>query len=261
MAIDDVGHTPVLIAGEIHRQLGNVDGPVPVDWIARQLGIVDIQRRQLNSFEGALITQPERRSGVVLINSGSGNGRQRYTLAHELGHFLCHWHGHSSSEGFVCRRGDMELPAGDVVHVRQEAEANQFAIELLCPQPLIRKYLRRLPELEQVLNIHSALEISKTAAARRYVSLHKEPLAALFATGGAYQYSERNARFPYIPFKRGDRLPSIPINGDRGISDLEETDPTDWGLKANGGSLFVQSLSQRGGHHIILLHLDTTNDN
>ena len=37
------------------------------------------------SFEGALLTTPDRRNGSILINASSRPERQRFTLAHELG--------------------------------------------------------------------------------------------------------------------------------------------------------------------------------
>ena len=107
----------------------------------------------------------------------------------------------------------------------QETEANQFAIELLAPERMVSRYLRGLPELEQVVAMHTKLDISNTAAARRNVKLHKEPLAVVFATDGAFQYADR------------------------------EADPLDWGLR-NVIGLSAQSFYQQGGHQIVLLHLD-----
>ena len=43
MAVDDVATDPERIAAEIHRQLGDIDPPVPVDEIARALDIVEIR--------------------------------------------------------------------------------------------------------------------------------------------------------------------------------------------------------------------------
>jgi hypothetical protein len=91
----------------------------------------------------------------------------------------------------------------------QETEANQFAIELLAPERMVSRYLRGLPELEQVVAMHTKLDISNTAAARRNVKLHKEPLAVVFATDGAFQYADRGPDFPFIDIKKGQLLPSI----------------------------------------------------
>ena len=138
----------------------------------------------------------------------------------------------------------------------RKSEANQFAIELLAPERLLAQYLKRLPELEQVLAIHAALEISKTAAARRYVNLHRKPLAVIFANNGLYQYSDRGAGFPYINLSRGHPLPSLPsVDRDNNISEMVEADPLDWpGLQQTNG-LSVQVIQQESGHSIVLLHI------
>ena len=257
MAVDDVAFSPERISFEIHRQLGDIVGPIPVDRIALSLGIEEIQERPLSDFEAALVTDHERDRGAILLNSRSGPYRRRYSLAHELGHFLCGWHQQTSNIGFLCSQRDMAIPSGDDINIRQETEANQFAIELLVPERLITRHLKRLPELEHVLAIHVALEISKTAAARRYVNLHREPLAVIFATNGEYQYSDRGAGFPYINLSKGHLLPWVPSVGrDSNISEMVETDPLDWpGLQQTNG-LSVQVMRQEGGHSIVLLHIE-----
>lgn len=257
MAVDDVAFSPERIAIEIHRQLGDIEGAVPVERIARSLGIDEIRERALGEFEAALVTEPERDRGAILLNSRSGRYRRRYSLAHELGHFLCGWHQPTSSNGFLCNKKDMADPLGNAAHIRQEAEANQFAIELLAPERLIRQHLRRLPDLEHVLAVHSALRISKTAAARRYVQLHRESLAVIFAANGAFQYAERGEGFPNIGLVRGRLLPSLPSVGrDSNISEMVEADPLDWpGLQKTNG-LSVQVVQQENGHAIVLLHIE-----
>jgi hypothetical protein len=262
MAVDDVAHSVDRIAFEIHRQLGDIAAPVPVDQIALRLGIEEIRERPLNRFEAALTTDRVRDRGVILLNNQSSPYRKRYSLAHELGHFLCGWHKQTSSKGFVCSKRDMAIPSGNDVHVRQETEANQFAIELLAPKRLISRYLNRLPDLEHVLAMNAALEISKTAAARRYVSLHREPLAVVFGHQGFYQYADRGIGFPYINMNRGDPLPSMPkVGRDSNISEMVEADPLDWPGLQRAKDLALQVLQQENGHSIVLLHIEADDPN
>jgi hypothetical protein len=91
MALDEVGANPVRLADAIHAQLGEQTGPVPVEAIARSLDIVEMVAA-LKSIEGALITDPNRDCGAILVNQASGRQRQRFTVAHELGHFLSSHH-------------------------------------------------------------------------------------------------------------------------------------------------------------------------
>ena len=256
MEVDDVATSPERIAAEIHRQLGDIAPPIPVHDIARALDIEDIQEKPLNGLEGVLITEAERDFGMIQVNSSSSRQRRRYSVAHELGHFLSPWHRQTSSGGFECTRQDMARPTGDDVHIRQESEANKFAIELLAPARMLPRYLRRLPELEHVLAMHADLHISKAAAARRYVALHAEPLAVVFAKDDEFHYVDRGPTFPFVALSRGQRLPQLPrIGSDAVTSEMVEADVEDWLGPDRIGELAVQVLRQEEGYSIILLHL------
>jgi hypothetical protein len=255
--VDDVATNPERIATEIHRQLGDIAGPIPVYDIARALDIDEIQEKPLNGLEGVLITEPQRDFGIIHVNSGSSRQRRRYSVAHELGHFLSQWHKQTSNAGFQCTRQDMAQPAGDDVHVSQESEANRFAIELLAPARLVSRYLRRLPDLEHVLSLAADVKISKVAAARRYVSLHSKPLAVVFAKDGEFRYVDRGPAFPFVALNRGQRLPDLPpIGTDAATSEMVEANGEDWLGLNRAVDLAVQVLRQEDGYLIILLHLD-----
>jgi Zn-dependent peptidase ImmA (M78 family) len=86
MAIEEAGPNSERLADAIHVQLGTSKGRVQLTDIATALNIVEIRYAPLKSFEGALLTTPERQNGSILINSRSRLERQRFTLAHELGH-------------------------------------------------------------------------------------------------------------------------------------------------------------------------------
>jgi hypothetical protein len=91
MAIEDVGANPERLAQAIHDQLPGLQGAVPVYDIARALDIEEIRDEALSGFEGALITPPEKGTGSILVNATSPRQRRRYTVGHELGHFLNPW--------------------------------------------------------------------------------------------------------------------------------------------------------------------------
>jgi Zn-dependent peptidase ImmA (M78 family) len=135
MAIEEVGLNPQRLAKAIHIQIGNVDGPVPVYEIAQALDIHEIREQPLKNLEAALITTPERGFGSILLNSNSNSRRRRFSVGHELLHFLNPQHEQTSADGFLCSRKDMRASSADTRdrHLRQEGEANEFAIELLTP--------------------------------------------------------------------------------------------------------------------------------
>jgi Zn-dependent peptidase ImmA (M78 family) len=88
MTIEDAGANPQKLAYAIHRQLALRSGWVRIDEIAAALGIIEIRYEEFDSFEGALITRPERDMGMILVKASQNERRRRFTIAHELGHFL-----------------------------------------------------------------------------------------------------------------------------------------------------------------------------
>jgi len=155
MEIDEAGRNdPVRLAEAIHRQLGSSSGPVPVREIALALDIVEIREESLASFEGALVTSHERSEGSILVNRSSNRQRRRYSIGHELLHFLNPLHEQTTANGFECSRADMALSGrldggGLRRHDRQEVEANRFAIELLAPVTRMRSFLGGFADLSQ----------------------------------------------------------------------------------------------------------------
>ena len=65
--------------------------------------------------------------------------RQRFTIAHEIGHFVLHRGGTYIDKGTYARFRDLESGSGTK---REEREANQFAAELLMPRHLVETLLQ-----------------------------------------------------------------------------------------------------------------------
>lgn len=84
----------------------------------------------------------------VYENALKGNGRDRFTIAHELGHYLMH-----TSEDIVFTRSSVKLkPYED-----SEWQANVFASELLMPEYLIS-------DKDNVFTLMSRFGVSSSAA-------------------------------------------------------------------------------------------------
>ncbi len=265
MEIEEVGANPKRLAEEIHRQLGPWPGRVPVHKIARALDIVEIREEFLDNCEAALIVLPERSYGSILLNLNSSPQRRRYSVGHELLHFLNPWHESSSPRGFQCSRQDMmetKACANDL-HRRQEAEANEFAIELLAPSARIRPYIETPADLKQALAIARDLDISREAAARRYVALHDERLAVVFVSNGQLRYAESGAEFPHLSIAKGQPVPFLPTRIGAGtLSEMEEVDGVDWLQRPDGACVSAQIFRQRDGYATVLLkaELDDADD-
>ena len=63
--------------------------------------------------------------------------RRRFTVAHEIGHYLLH----SDGAAVLCRPADVETAQGS--ERAREREANRFAAELLMPEAMVREAAER----------------------------------------------------------------------------------------------------------------------
>jgi len=254
MAVEDVGANPERLAQAIHQQLGPRDGAVPVVAIAAALDIDEIRVKDLKSFEGALLMAPGRDVGSILLNGASSRQRCRFTLAHELGHFLNALHEPSSGHLFACSEADMIVGADPRDprdrHMRQEAEANRFAAELLMPADRLQSYLSPPASLDAGLAIATTFEVSKAAALRRYVQLHDRPQAVLFARNGRLIYLVRHRGFPPLCLTKDAQLPSS-SDGDS----IEAAETMDWLAAPSRQSLKLERLSQRDGYETLLIQV------
>ena len=265
MDLDDAGGNPQRIAEAIMAQIADLPARVPVEDIAYALGIVEIRVEPLKSFEGALITSgPEKAEGSILVNARSGPRRRRYTMGHELGHFL-HPHHIPPTDGFHCTSDDMARSnaKGNGNRILQEIEANAFAAELLLPRPLFVRDLQRKRELglDYVVELSNIYDISKEAVARRYVSLQEESCAIVFSHEGRIRYFCRHDNFPWLDIRSGSPVPEASTAaksmGKVGqASDWAEVNAGVWLSNPDQRAMCEQTLLQQAGYRMTLLALD-----
>lgn len=98
--------------------------------------------RMPDDVSGMLIPAPAGLSKrwVIAVNNRHPPSRQRFTLAHELGHVLLHQFTTAHADGLqqVYYRNQESSSGLD----REEVEANQFAAELLMPARMLVPLLR-----------------------------------------------------------------------------------------------------------------------
>src|SRR5690606_27095607 len=114
--------------------------------------------------------------GVIGVNSAHSPTRQRFTVAHELGHLLLHADEefHIDEKRPLARRDAVSSQAPDP----RECEANQFAAELLMPAAFVREAVEVLAEEEPEISVEDAIaalakiyEVSALAMTHRLTSL------------------------------------------------------------------------------------------
>jgi len=143
-------------ATRIAREAGVGDIiPTPLETIATSLGFQSLAFDGGDDVAGAIDHSQKR----IFVNSNDPATRQRFTLAHELGHAILH-----SNENIVDYRKNFTNTTD-----RKEVEANKFAAELLMPENLFRKtWIHRDGNLRAVSAIFG---VSSQAAEFRAKSL------------------------------------------------------------------------------------------
>ncbi|WP_159087092.1 ImmA/IrrE family metallo-endopeptidase [Loktanella sp. Alg231-35] len=251
-------HHPVVLAKTIHTLLGELEKAVPITEVARELDIQEVRVDRFGGFEGMLLTDKARSTGCILANSSKGNRRARFTIAHELGHFLMERHQLSDGNGFKCMAQDIRESREGRMHLRQETQANQFAIELLAPAYLMTSLFKTDPDLRDAQRLRDHLDLSLEACVRRMVSSRDEPLAAVWSFKGQVRYFVKNDGFPFIAITRNGPLPKTTVahhataNGRQGFTEMDETDPYVWTGRSHV-ELFEQTRVAPNGHAVTLL--------
>jgi Zn-dependent peptidase ImmA (M78 family) len=110
--------------------------PVQVVQIARKLGL-ELQHHAFDKeeFSGILVREGGR--AVIGVNSSHHPNRQRFTIAHEIGHFLLH----GGDRIFIDRSYNVSFRSSvsSLGTDLEEIEANTFASYLLIPEGFLCK--------------------------------------------------------------------------------------------------------------------------
>ncbi|HAS78900.1 MAG TPA: hypothetical protein DCS38_04195 [Ruminococcus sp.] len=116
--------------------------PVMLTPIVKSLGIKVIKDSVIHELEAneSGVSIFDGKSWYIVYNDSEGRKRNRFTIAHELGHILL---GHQMKDGYYKRSVTAVKP-------QIETEADMFAVRLLAPACVLWG-----------LNIHSADEIAE----------------------------------------------------------------------------------------------------
>lgn len=175
--------------------------------------------------------------GILYATHIKSEGFQRFSVAHELGHYCLDGHA-----DHVLKNGIHESRAGFVADDPYEQEADQFAAGLLMPGSLFKKELgRHQAGLETVEAMHILCKTSLTATAIRYAELTEDAAAVVISTGPTIDYCIMSDTMKSLPklswIKKGSPVPSgtttARLNGNaRRVADSDreedEIDIRDW---------------------------------
>jgi hypothetical protein len=154
-----------------------------------------------DSFEGVLVCRADRRKGIIGIQRNiPEEGRKRFTICHEIGHFILPGHG---VDGCVCSSADIE--SWQTGAPAYEIEANAFASELLLPfrelQPVIQ---RKKATIALAKEIAKSFGASLTASCLKSVEVTSEQCAFIYSVDESIRWFRRNETFWH--YIRGGKL-------------------------------------------------------
>jgi len=225
-------------AEKLLRDEGIAELPVDPFAIAASRGIVVQPKPDTADGVSGMLVRHGNSFGILYATYIQSEGFQRFSVAHELGHYFLEGHSdavfgadgvHSSSAGFTSNNSF-------------EMEADHFASGLLMPSiPFKRALGRRDPGLETIEFMADLCRTSLTATAIRCAELSDDALAIVISTGPVIDYcflSEAMKSLPKLNWiRKGTPVPAgsatFAINRDparvlAGDGVTEEVNSADW---------------------------------
>lgn len=148
--------------------------PVPVDKIARAIGAQVVFSPLDDELSGMVLVKADRT--LIGVNSLHHPNRQRFTIAHEIGHLDLHRSFiidqiHVDKKFTVLMRDPNSTTGTD----RLEIEANRFAAELLMPEWAVRRVLEHksidIDDDRTIADMAKKFRVSRQALQYRLINI------------------------------------------------------------------------------------------
>lgn len=142
--------------------------------------IAEVQAASIKKFEGALFPDEARSKWLLLYNQTlTSPGRIRFTMAHELGHYILH---RLHRESFECSATDMLNWSQDEKDL--EGQADLFASYLLMPLDDYREQVGATVDLDVLGRCAERYGVSLTAAILKWLSYTDEKAVLIMSNNG-----------------------------------------------------------------------------
>jgi hypothetical protein len=214
------------------------DLPVDPCVIAEKHDIVVQAKPDSKSGVSGMLLRHGNAFGILYASDIPNAGFQRFSVAHELGHYFLDGH----IDHVLPNDGAHESHAGFASGDPYEQEADSFAVGLLMPAKPFKKLVGRARlGLEDIEGACGACKTSLTSTAIRYAELTDDAVAVILSTGRTIDYcilSEAMKSLPDLAWlRRGSPVPTrtatARFNADearvlRAERDEDEIDVLDW---------------------------------
>lgn len=139
----------------------------------------------------AKLSRVGNRAYISVSSKTANEGRRRFSIGHELGHFVIH----RSWPIMYCTSADMDDWYSRKV---KETEANKFSAELLMPEVIFKPKCIGKPGLTLLGSLSGAFRTSLTATAIQYIRCTLEPCALVFCCDRKVRWTSKNRDFTYF---------------------------------------------------------------
>lgn len=161
------------ITQAILSSIGINNLPIDVESIAQTRGLNIISYPLESKISGILVIS--QGNATIGYNKTESRQRQRFTIAHELGHFELH---KDLTQIFYDKSFKIMYRSGDKVQgesARIEREANAFAAAILMPEEILKNEIKKiefdLGSEESITSLAQKFDVSTTAMHYRILNL------------------------------------------------------------------------------------------
>jgi Zn-dependent peptidase ImmA (M78 family) len=183
-------------AAIVLRKAGVASAPIPIHLVAQRMGLLVEAVSLGDDVSGVLVIVGDR--GVIGYNSGHPLARQRFTIAHEIAHYLLH---RTDANLFIDQRyfaafRDRRSSLGTD---EKEREANALAAALLMPSRLVLREIDKrrfdLGDEEGLSGLAGSFQVSVQAMVYRLTNLGVlSPRASLDLTPDIAKSNQNSAQ-------------------------------------------------------------------
>ncbi len=153
------------------KKYGNGVFPVEVTKLAKKAG-VEVQEREFNKdISGLLKRESKDGHPIIIVKASEQPARRRFTIAHELGHYVLHAAGPLYIDSNIQEVYFRDKNSSEANNI-EEIQANGFAAELLMPAEDVKEQIKLYKNTnsdtdEIVQKLAKRYDVSVTAMAIR----------------------------------------------------------------------------------------------
>lgn len=153
------------MAKKVIKQYNLTEVPINLRKLFEGLGLEYVEINDSEDIDGGII-EIDGNPKVAVVNKAKPIARQRFTLAHELGHiFLCH-----KNRDVYDPEATRDQEVEDFLQGKppKESEADAFAAELLISYEHLKKYESDINDVAKLVNIFKVSRQAMTYAIVNY---------------------------------------------------------------------------------------------